>query len=191
MKKYEINAFTLAESLIVLTMIGVLAILVISALLHASPDKNKAMFKKAYSVTERTVAELVNDETLYPYDPERIGFLNIDTVQIPGTADVAEGDTKLCKLFISKLNILGDPVIENDKCTFETTDGIYWTMPTGIDDFAERKTITVDVNGNENPPNLTTGEDQDIFSIHIYSDGRVNVSGEKEIEFLKSQTVRK
>ncbi len=187
----KIKAFTLAETLIVLSIIGVVAILVLSTLINSVPDKNKAMFKKAYSVTERTVAELVNDETLYPYDPERIGFLNTDAVQIPGTTDAAEGDEKLCKLFSTKLNILGETVFKDGNCTFETTDGISWEMPTGISDFSTKKIIKVDVNGSDNPPNTTSGEDQDIFSINIYSDGRVNVSGEKEIEYLKSHTVKK
>ena len=185
------KAFTLAETLIVLSIIGVLALIVLSTLQNSAPDKNKAMFKKAYSITERTVAELVNDETLYPYDLDRIGFLNVDVVQIPGTTEAAEGDTKLCKLFTSKLNLLGEPVYENNTCTFETTDGVFWTMPTGIDDFADKKTITVDVNGTQNEPNLASGDKQDIFSINIYSDGRVNVSNDKEIEYLRSHTVRK
>ena len=188
--KYK-KAFTLAETLIVLSIIGILAILIIGTLINSIPDKNKAMFKKAYSITERTIAELVNDETLYPYDPERIGFLNTDAVQIPGTTDAAEGDNKLCKLFASKLNIFGEPIFENGNCIFETTDSIHWTMPTGLDDFATKKIIKIDVNGKENPPNLDSGEEQDIFSINIYSDGRVNVSGKKEIEYLKSHSVKK
>ena len=187
----KIYAFTLAEMLIVLSIIGVLAIIVLSTLQNSTPDKNKALFKKAYSITERTVAELVNDETLYPYDPTRIGFLNTDSVQVPGTVDVAEGDTKLCKLFTSKLNIFAEPVYEDNSCKFETTDGIYWIMPTGTDDFASKKVITVDVNGKENEPNLSSGDKQDIFTINIYSDGRVNVSGDKEIEYLKSHSVKK
>ena len=86
---------------------------------------------------------------------------------------------------------LGETVFKDGNCTFETTDGISWEMPTGISDFSTKKIIKVDVNGSENPPNTTSGEDQDIFSINIYSDGRVNVSGEKEIEYLKSHTVKK
>ena len=83
------------------------------------------------------------------------------------------------------------PIFENGNCIFETTDGIHWTMPTGLDDFATKKIIKIDVNGKENPPNLDSGEEQDIFSINIYSDGRVNVSGKKEIEYLKSHSVKK
>ncbi len=187
----NIKAFTLAETLIVLSIIGVVAILLLGTLTKSAPDKNKAMFKKAYSVTERTIAELVNDETLYPYDPERIGFLNTDEVEIPGTSDTAEGDQKLCKLFTNKLNILGEPAFDGGDCTFETTDGIFWTMPVGVSDFSTKKIIKVDVNGKEGAPNKDEGDDQDIFSINIYSDGRVNVSGDKEIEYLRSHSVKK
>ena len=187
----HIKGFTLAETLIVISIIGVIAILILGTLFSSAPDKNKALFKKAYSITERTVAELVNDETLYPYDPERIGFLNTDTVEIPGTNETVQGDQKMCKLFASKLNIIGEASFSGSSCTFETTDGIYWSIPTGTSDFNPKKVIQVDVNGKENPPNLDSGEEQDIFSINIYSDGRVNVSGKKEIEYLKSHSVKK
>ena len=188
--KAKIRAFTLAETLIVLSIIGVLALIMLSNLQNATPDKNKALFKKAYSIVERTVAELVNDENFYPYDPNRIGFLNTDVVQIPGTTQAAEGDTKLCSLFTNKLNLLGEVKYEDNSCKFETTDGMYWIMPTGIDDFSDKKTITVDINGLDKKPNSAEGDDRDTFSIHIYSDGRVNVTGEKEIEYLKSHSVK-
>lgn len=191
--QHKKDAFTLAETLVVLTIIGVLAVIALSVLQKSVPDKNKALFKKAYSVTERTIAELVNDENFYPYDPDRIGFLNTDVVQIPGTTSAASGDTKLCELFTNKLNLLGDIAYEDSNCVFETTDGIFWTMPVGVSDFATRKTITVDVNGRENLPNSddVDNPERDIFSIHIYSDGRVNVSGPTEIEWLKSHDVKK
>ena len=68
------NAFTLAETLIVMAIIGVLATITMVALTGSLPDKKKAMFKKGYSVIERTVGEVVNDETLYPFSREKIGF---------------------------------------------------------------------------------------------------------------------
>lgn len=191
MIKQKSNAFTLAETLVVLTIIGILVVICLGALMNSTPDKNKALFKKAYSVTERTVAELVNDENFYPYDPTRIGFLNTDMVEIPGTGTAVQGDTKLCNLFANKLNLIGEIQFNGGNCTFETTDGIFWTMPTGIADFTPYKTITVDVNGTANEPNSATAENRDIFNINIFSDGRVNVTGAKEIEYLKSHDVKK
>ena len=186
----KIKAFTLAETLLVVMIIGIVAMIMLSNLQNAIPDKNKALFKKAYSITERTIAELVNDENFYPYDPNRIGFLNTDVVQIPGTTQAAEGDTKLCALFTNKLNLLGEVKYEDNSCKFETTDGMYWIMPTGTDDFSDKKTITVDINGPDKEPNSTEGDKRDTFLINIYFDGRVNVSGDKEIEYLKSRSVK-
>ena len=118
----------MAETLIVITMIAFLAVFMLGSLNKATPDKNRVMYKKAYSVIERAVAEMVNDDTLYAYDEDRIGFLNYDHVAIPGAKDLnsnaqiytinyddekpdtAEAGSarinKFCNLFRSKLNTL-------------------------------------------------------------------------------------
>ncbi len=75
-------AFTLAETLTVIIVIGVISVLAIK-LLHA-PDKNKIMFKKAYNTLEKSVTELINDEILYPYNANHPGFLNDKVVEVPG-----------------------------------------------------------------------------------------------------------
>ncbi len=176
-------AFTLAEMLVVLIVIGILAILLLTSLKFV-PDKNKTMFKKAYSVLEKSVSELINDEELYPYDPEARGFMNKVQVTVPGNSfssdkmpdctiskiytykftkpDCGSGH-KFDVLFMDKLNILSVDkcpkdifgfITNNDGVCFTTSDGIGWAIEKI--DFEKKtppKLIVIDVNGFNKGPN--------------------------------------
>ena len=61
------KAFTLAETLICLGFIGIIATTLVTVTSKNLPDQNKILFKKAYATTSHIVTELVNDESLYPY----------------------------------------------------------------------------------------------------------------------------
>lgn len=106
MKKF---GFTLAEIVIVIACVGVLAAIMLGSLDGLQPDKEKVMFKKAYQITERAVGELVNDESIYPYDPEAFGFYNKEKALVEGTDIEYEGDLKFCCFFARKLNVYEDP----------------------------------------------------------------------------------
>ena len=203
-KTYKENAFTLAEILIVIAVIGVLSVFVLSSLSNATPDKNKVMFKKAYSITERTVQELINDETLYPYNQDLWGFMNAIQVQIPGEAigqrTVANSGDKFAVLFKDKLNVVESSPKTNHNYVFTTTDGITWTIPDGAftrsSNANNAKVITVDVNGNSKGANCYASDnlqdhDCDQFRILVYFDGKVNVTGTVEREFLTSDSLKR
>ncbi len=216
MRKFK-KAFTMAEMLIVLVILAILAVFILSAITGASPDRIKTMFKKSYSVAERTIGELVNDESLYPYvDMETIGFLNTAKVDLPGGGSAGgasgspEAKRKFCDLFAGKLNIVGEveygktrddfgkfvegiPTYSGNSCYFETSDGVAWLLPIGAT--AETANyplpIFVDVNGHEKGVNSTAdSQERDIFTILFYADGRVSVPKDgKEVEYLRSHSV--
>lgn len=174
----KLKGFTLAETLVTLSVIGVIAVLTV-ATLGNKIDRNKAMFKKAYSITERTVVELVNDETYYPYNHDKFGFLEDTDVKIIGTdyyTDTRDPRTpktnrssngkvesitgKFCNLFSNNLSTLA--VIDNKNtarsrsCQFMTTDGIFWSIARnsnpqvdGVNGFV----ILIDTNGTDSQPN--------------------------------------
>lgn len=193
------KAFTLAETVIVLAVIGFLAIILLRALQNLQPDKEKTMFKKAYQITERTVGELVNDESIYPYDPENIGFYNDEKADVEGTTSYWEGEQKFCQFFARKLNTYADAVWDdaNKQCKFQTTDGISWLVPSVfVNPTSPNVRITVDVNGSEEDggkgPNTKDDVDnRDVYEIIVEFDGRVRVDGEREIEYLKSHDATK
>ena len=179
------NAFTLGETLIVITIIGILATITMTALTGSMPDKKKAMFKKGYSVVERTVGEMVNDETLYPFNREKIGFKNDESIEIPGTGETASGAQKFCKIFSNKLNTVGAP---EKPCEFETTDGVKWSIPEENFPAKNQIVITMDINGKKGPDEY--GDDK--YKVTVHSDGKVSVeSGSVEADMLSSQTIKK
>jgi len=210
-KMKKIKAFTLAETLIVICVIGFLAVIMLSSLTGSSPDKMKILFKKAYQITERTVGELVNDENFYAYDPENIGFRNVEAVQWPGTnewygsdnnAETAKRAAKFCRLFEKKLNVIESTGTSTSCGHFTTSDGIVYTIEaTDFTQATPEATVFVNVDGGENGDNCVrsigntplagisncgAGQKPDIFRIFVNFDGRVRVdakaNGKETIE---------
>ena len=66
MKNNRKKGFTLVEILIALLIIGVLVAVMIANMAKLKPDKRKALFIKAYTVTEQATANMVNDSEMYP-----------------------------------------------------------------------------------------------------------------------------
>ena len=208
------NAFTLAEVMVTLALIGILASIMLPVISKARPNKQKAMFKKAYYVAERMVYELVNDEDLYPATGDKVGFDNTGEVEYMNSSygskdDEGKQKSKFCELFARKVNTTSDSV----SCTadsasfsnspsFTTTDGIAWHMP--YTDFSANNAgsstqiIRVDVNGTTKPnceykdntqasaEGVSACLNPDRFVIKIEPDGKMYVDGLKEKEYLSS-----
>lgn len=148
MKKSK-KAFTIAEMLICFTVIGVLAAMLIPSIVHNRPNKNKAMFRKAYYIIERVTSELIMDDDDFPSE--------IDGSKGLAYYDTSEGATRtqgktgeyLCETFARKINTnsdikcnvdtlkgtffndSGNPIsaaFSNGAQSFSTNDGIYWFM---------------------------------------------------------------
>lgn len=64
MKKTK-AAFTLAEIMIVLTVIGVLTAILMPAAMNSAPDESVMKFKKGHNVLMKVIAELVNSDKYY------------------------------------------------------------------------------------------------------------------------------
>ncbi|HNW26415.1 MAG TPA: prepilin-type N-terminal cleavage/methylation domain-containing protein [Candidatus Gastranaerophilaceae bacterium] len=147
--------FTLAEVMVVLVTLGVLAAIAIPAVVHVRPNNKKVMLKKAYSTLEKAVQELINNDTYYPYEaddgntgaqylwglstditPIRVwkGFNYVYNKEALG---IPIGDNKFCYLLANSMNTVGaiDCAIfgthtSMSDANFKTADGITWTMLT-------------------------------------------------------------
>lgn len=62
------HAFTLAEAVIVLIFLSIIAARIIPAVDSTRPSTEKVLFRKAYLLTETVVSDLISDELLYPFD---------------------------------------------------------------------------------------------------------------------------
>lgn len=172
------KGFTLAETLITLALVGIIAAFVIPAITKTTPNQNKVLFKKAYSSLERAISDLSNDEVDYPTVPgtstdglntplTTIGFNNTSI----GAAAPASTD-KFCYLLSQQMNTTltqAQIATPSTYCpvaagtgTFTTTDGIIWSMTTPTaTSFALTPSsymyIKIDVNGAKAPNCGDTG----------------------------------
>lgn len=232
------RAFTLAEIMVVLAVIGVIVAIITPTIVKLKPNKNKIMFKKAYYVTERVINELINDEGFYSDSDESLpGFVNEGNATLYGVT--ISGNSKFCKLFASKLNTSKLTATDDIDCTtsalstptpggtgsgnFVTNDGITWHIPITVlpeaaalstpqttvftnpavtvplaSTAGNKRDVIVDINGTgqvtQSSPNcvynIATCTNPDQFTITIQYDGKVSVTGAKEIEYLKDSDVR-
>ena len=162
MKNNNKRAFTLAEMLITMCIVGVLAVIVLPVLNNVFPNQEKMMFKKAYYLTEKVVSELVNDEDLYPEidSDDQKPYLG-NTVEVTYKGNKYSGDTKFCELFAARVNTASDIDCSShsfsnnsvaSSYTFKTSDGIVWDLP--ISSFSSETSpavIQIDVNGDKLP----------------------------------------
>ena len=197
------KAFTLAEVILVLAIIGLLAALMFPAMMKVSGDKRKALVKKAFITTERIVYEMYNDEDLYPETTQagktaKDRFVNLDDVVYMG--NTYGGITKLCKIFARKLNTMSDKGINcidgkpktyfNDNDIISdwnhpsvvTTDGIWWYLPetsyyVGTDNQLYLwYHLVIDINGKDKPNCFYSDscKNSDRFTFDISLSGLVN-----------------
>ena len=199
------KAFTLAEALVTMAIIGIVMALSIPAVIQSTND-TRPLFKKAYYTVETVVNELINDTSLYPS-----GDLS----------DPASGS--FCENFLSRLNTIGTisctaraaitPDGTNQDAT--TTNAMKWynlhspsaftppgdndtafiaencdgtgdadcgTECTGLDNSTDTCVrIDIDVNGSEKGADIESDQaNRDIFRIYVTSTGKVTVQSPED-----------
>ncbi|MBQ4646327.1 MAG: prepilin-type N-terminal cleavage/methylation domain-containing protein [Candidatus Gastranaerophilales bacterium] len=106
-------AFTLAELMIVLSVIGVLTAILLPAVRNAMPDNDVMKFKKGHKTFSETVRELINSEKYY-FNGD-FGF-RADKTIIDGNHS---GDnTFFCETFADIVNV------KEKNCQSETVSGL-------------------------------------------------------------------
>lgn len=143
------KAFTLAETLITLIIIGVIAATAIPTIMGAMPNSNKVKFKKAYSSTETVISNMINNDIIYPASLTFLGGDGVNYAQgfnntsaIPnGNGAVTPNINKFCYYMADAMNIIGktncltaDAISTPFNFTtppytqpaFTTTDGVAW-----------------------------------------------------------------
>ncbi len=92
-EKLKKAAFTLAETLLTLTIIGVIMALMLRSISRVNPDKDKILFIKSYHAIEESVANIITDASKYDQNTEEEG----DFSYIPlGTAFAKINGTIYC-----------------------------------------------------------------------------------------------
>ena len=146
------KAFTLAEAVITLVFLSIIATQIIAAVNTTRPSSEKVLFRKAYSTVEHTISNLINDDNLYPVSYQNLTCNNLTQECQRGFLDTDVGSTanpnakgtyyayqalvsqskctagpKLVRLFCASLNTT-TATCSGNSCSFTTTDGMQWTV---------------------------------------------------------------
>lgn len=201
------KAFTLAETLITLVIVGIIAVMVYSNLMRVKPDENATLYKKAFYSVQEAVRALANDDSLYP-DAELMFKYE------PAKADADDYNLAFCKNMANALNTIGEIKCSSNKITSgastgqgDFTNGKYdFKLTNGMvfsgfnQEFTDEDsnsltsdtiTVCVDVNGIGKgvdkgcKASESTEKNRDRFRMRIHYDGKVstdkNWTGENAI----------
>lgn len=161
------NAFTLAEVLVAIGIVGIIAAITLPVLRQHIPSKEEATHKKVNYQVEQIVNRLYDDDVMYPKTQSYVhGFQNTNKIYIKGKE--YEGETKFCELFASQMVISSeshaivcekadDEHPNRGKSSFIAKDGIEWFLPETdfSNGYAE---IMADINGPNEGKNCLEGE---------------------------------
>lgn len=186
-EKLKKKAFTLAETLLTLTIIGVLMAVMLRSISRVNPDKDKILFLKSYHSIEAAVANTINDPSKYDQTTQESGDfsndpLNTAYAKIDGSIYCSEDwqatestnitcgstpinqDNALCYFLAEQLNIIGGFSCTggSSELNFRTTNGVcfYGWSNFGSDSITGRVDPTCNDKG---------------YGITVYKEGKMTV----------------
>lgn len=176
------KAFTLSESLIMMAIVGVIAVITLVSLSGLKPNKDKLLLQKAHRATLEAVAEIANDTVAYPplqsADASFRGYLLF----------AARRQVEMALLMCAKIDANGNPVtrLNSDGLTeFVYTTNCKKTLPKlTLDpiDPIDTSTLNVDTGNNTTGiPKPTGGGHSDSVLPNIGSAGEATTSGNVKI----------
>lgn len=171
------KGFSLAEVMIVLSVIGVVMTLTIPTMVSSFSSSNKLAYRSAYKLAEQVVSDMV-----------------MDTVTFPGGVLINDSPAKLfCNRFVDRLNTVGSaanctfsnlPVSPTNigNASFITSNGMRWYgFESLFSGSPSSMTIYVDVDGKGRGKNIV---DNDIFRIQITNMAKVIAPTGTESSYL-------
>lgn len=156
------KGFTLAEVLITLGIIGVIAALTVPHVIANLPCENKLRFLQSHAALTNTINDLMSDETFYYTSnlggvglnrPGHVLDPDLQNHPLVGQNFILDNpptsaNEKLARLVAFKMHIVDGPInCVNDTCTFDTTNGVNWSFAENNDNNGDNvSTVTIDVN---------------------------------------------
>ena len=207
------KAYTLAEVLVTITIIGILSAVMLPLANKLKPDSNKALYLKTYDSLVQILNAVSSDTDLYPefwtyqnnnYDFTQLPLYNttsdLDLTEFP---DIKGGNQKLCSILAigfgqtSECTNVASKYSANtfsNKLAFTNRQGVQFGIYSHIilnnttQSFDTQ--ITIDINGN-NKPNCkysTTCTKPDRFTFLVSPDGHVIASDVMGQAYLATRT---
>ena len=218
MKRMQKFGYTLAETLIALGIVGVLAALMLPMINKIKPDTTKISYLKVYDVINEAVDIMINNQTVYPLENESetrelyktMQYLNYplyNSVEVENGVlglDISSGSQKFCEVLATSFGVPNNKVACNNTNltgslpSFSLKDGSDFivnavvTDPQVLDGKWRGRYLSkvlFDVDGLKNGKNTS---EIDQFTFHVYADGRVLPADDKGRGYLsKRMDVRK
>ncbi len=206
------KGFTLQELLITMAIIGVVAAITAPAIMNIVPDKNKAMYIKAYNTLTTLTDEIMGNPALYwpsgynnAGEPEQTGmYSDLQPEIAPYNDDVnCSGVNKFPAILSHHLNLSSDVEAtgnntRNGTIIFTTSDGMLWEFNTEeiasnetIQGLAYRTTLTLDMDGEGKGDNHIYDADHtspDQFILVIDNDGGIHPGDALGLAYLQNPT---
>ena len=205
------RGFTLAEILISVGIVGVIAAIMLPMVNKFKPDENKIKFLQTYNSLVEIMPSIVNNRLAYPimndgeddiYDKSPL--LN---TKAPFVIDgeTFKGTKKFCHLLATGFNTVGDincsekyeslEELMKKTPSFTTANGVQFFVQTKIDttkeDEAEYSSeIYLDVNGADGEncfSNVDTCKDPDRFMLKVGADGTIEVVDTQAQQHLETR----
>lgn len=131
----KIKGFTLAEILVALGVIGIIAAMVIPSIHSSMPDKDKGKVLKAYKLLNEINSEIFSDPSLYMLN-DNCAQNVLYCIDKPLDKDVNtthnnnnyEGLNKYPYLLAENMNLSVPISTSSSNYTFTTADGLGWTL---------------------------------------------------------------
>jgi type II secretory pathway pseudopilin PulG len=156
------RAFTTAEVLITLMVLGIIGAILIPSLINSAPDKDLAKFRKAYNTIQKAVTQLTNTGIIYPN-----GNFNYFPADVSTSADKT---VYFCKQFADQLTTSGE--VDCSSTTAATTSNIAYVDSASLDTMDGYCTKRTDDNyAFKTPDNIVWWGMNDDFSTSVKSGG--------------------
>ena len=193
------KGFTLAEILVAIGIIAVMAALMASAFNQAKPNKTKMLYLKGYDSLVEAVNLMTNDSTIYnpiyvtgtgssqrTYNVENNPLLDLSVpLKTSLTGSYAEGDTlKFGKVLEELLNGSGGTANGTVSYSFTTSPGNFsWTVrPLG-----RPLSTTTGASVNFNNQVSLSIDGGDAFNFCVYSDGKIRTMDSAGQTFINNR----
>ncbi len=169
------KGFTLAEVLITLAAIGVVTAIMAPIIGGLIPDKNKSQVMRLSKVINEINSDLLHNPSLYfSANTSCNGFAcQQQPLDSPYNTDAKYvGAKKYPYLLADSLQITTDPEVSGSAVTFQTVDGILWSVESST---SGKAAITVDLNGDTLPNSIysATCKKPDRFRFLISASGHL------------------
>ncbi len=188
------KAFTVAEGLVTLIIVGVLASVMVTSVVKQKPDRNKIMLRNAYAELAGVVSQLVADSLLYP-DFAEFGLGDDTSVTVRyGGSDfrISDNRGKMCIGLRHYFNsITQDYITQNVnkdipcRASFYTKNGtlVRFEVDPGDDQNYVRHVI-MDVNPTNNGE-FQYGDDIDTLKVRIYRSGKMEIDNDNKADVTR------